>query len=342
MNIKTILLILLLSTTVCKAKEFGQNQTIAQEIATLLANDEDIKARQEMTNVSLKAQLYVIDVATAFAEQGVEDSWWRSFFYEDSVGPCIAEQLNGLIPLCSKKAPKLHTLIEEVAHACNIPTPPVFIAGKKDVFNAMACSFSHNLSMVILGQKLVEEMTDNELKAVIAHELGHIKFNHVPKAMITNLALFGGSIALAAYVAYKIHNVDPQTLFETLAIFSATGAAVSLIAVYATYRHECQADDEAIRAVGAQPFVDSMEAIKKYVMNQLAIFDKEQAYCIAQLKRLEELAPEKAAKIKEDLEEMKTDMYKEIQEHLDTDWDHPAVNKRIEYGKQQLSLQKSD
>lgn len=334
MHIKVILL--LLCTTICNANEFGQNQTIAQEIATLLANDVDIKARQDMTNASLKAKLYVIDAATAFAEQGVENSWWRSFFYEDSVGPALAEQLNGLIPLCPQKAPRLHLLVEEVAHACNVPTPPIFLAGNKDIFNAMACSFTQNISMVILGKKLVEEMTDNELKAVIAHELGHVKFNHIPKALITNIVLLGGGVALAAYGVYKLHNVDPQTLLETMAIFSAAGAAAGLIAVYTTYRHECQADDEAIRAVGAQPFVDSMEAIKKYIMSELAIFDKEQAYCVSQLKRLEELAPEKAAKIKEDLEEMKTNMYEKIQEHLDTDWDHPALNKRIEYGKQHI------
>lgn len=327
MDIKVILL-LLLCTTVCNAKEFGPNQTVAQEVATLLANDEDVKMRQNIHATSLKTQLYNIDIATGFAERGIKDSWLRSFFYKDT---------DGFIYLCPKKTPKLHALVEKVAQACNVPTPPVFLAEDKEMFNAMATSFSPNISMVILGQKLVEEMTDDELMAVLAHELGHIKFNHIPKKIIMHLALAGGSVALASYIAYKLHNVGPQALLETIGIFSATGVAIEAISVYVTYRHECQADDKAIRAVGAQPFVDSMETMKKYIMNELAIFDKEHAYCVSQLKKLEELNPEKAADIKDTLDAIKNRMYSWVQEHLDTDGNHPALNKRIEHGKEQLA-----
>jgi Zn-dependent protease with chaperone function len=203
----------------------------------------------------------------------------------------------------------------------------------------MATSFSPNISMVILGQKLVEEMTDDELTAVIAHELGHVKFNHIPKNIIMNLALAGGSVALASYIAYKMHHVGPRALLETIGIFSATGVAIGAISVYVTYRHECQADDEAIRAVGAQPFVDSMEAIKKHIITELGIFEKEHTYCVSQLKKLEDLNPEKAADIKDTLDAIKNRVYSRVQSHLDTDGDHPALNKRIEHGKEQLAAQ---
>ena len=351
MSIKNLfsLCIFTLIATTCMAKEFGQDQAIAQEIITLIKHDEDVKLRRKIHNEIFKKYLYQIDTSTAFAEQGIEDSWWRSFFYKDTFGPAIAEFVKGLVYLSEQKAPKLYALVKEVAQAAHVPTPPVFLAGDKDFFNALASSLSPSVSMIILGQKLVEEMTDEELKGVIAHELGHVAYNHIPKTIITNLLLAGATIALSLWIVDKIcpqpqhyyvysRSDDRWNYFMVISVL--LNIATFFISVYLTYRHECQADDAAIATVGAKPFLSSMEAIKKYIMDELEIFDKEQAYCLEQLKTLENLEPEKAKNIKEKLEKLKTETHEKIEKSLDQDWDHPALNKRIEYGKEQLSLQK--
>lgn len=339
-----------LIATICMAKEFGSDRAIAQEIISLIKHDEDVNVRRKIHNEVFKKYLYQIDTATAFAEQGIKDSWVRSFFYKDGFGPTIAELVKGLVYLSEQKAPKLYALVKEVAKAAHVPMPPVFLAGDKEFFNALASSLSPSVSMIVLGQKLVEEMTDEELRGVIAHELGHVAYNHIPKTIITNLLLFSASIALSLWITNKICS-QPQYYYrgaissdERWSYFMITNTlltiATFLISVYLTYRHECQADDAAIATVGAQPFLSSMEAIKKYIMGELEIFDKEHAYCLEQLKTLEKFEPEEAKSIKENLEKLKTETHEKIEKSLDQDWDHPALNKRIEYGREQLNLQK--
>jgi Zn-dependent protease with chaperone function len=74
-----------------------------------------------------------------------------------------------------------------------MPVPELFIQrGDLNAFTA-----GHNNPYVVLTTSLVDGMSDDELLAVIAHELGHIKCSHVLyKTMIGLLTDFGAASAL--------------------------------------------------------------------------------------------------------------------------------------------------
>lgn len=70
----------------------------------------------------------------------------------------------------------LWRVVNEVAERLAIPTPHAYLAGSGE---ANAFAFGRHSHSVVLTTKLVDMMSDRELEAIIAHELGHILCEHM-------------------------------------------------------------------------------------------------------------------------------------------------------------------
>ena len=71
-------------------------------------------------------------------------------------------------------APALHDLVEELARRADLPMPKVYVIPEAAP-NAFATGRSPNHGSVAITQGLLSILTREELKGVIAHELGHIR-----------------------------------------------------------------------------------------------------------------------------------------------------------------------
>lgn len=81
---------------------------------------------------------------------------------------------------------RIDKVIDELSIKLNIRRPDAFISFDPYI-NAYVMGFKNPYTL-ILTSALVESLNDNELKFVIGHELGHIKFNHSRlKSLITPL-----------------------------------------------------------------------------------------------------------------------------------------------------------
>jgi Zn-dependent protease with chaperone function len=106
--------------------------------------------------------------------------------------------------LNARQAPSLYRLVEDVAASARMPTPRVFLDTQPEV-NAWALG-QHN-PMIVLTSALVDEFTEAQVRAVVAHELGHIRCQHTfyrivsqgfdPVASVAS-ALPGGSLLALA------------------------------------------------------------------------------------------------------------------------------------------------
>jgi hypothetical protein len=76
----------------------------------------------------------------------------------------------------AKQLPKLHGLLLEACLVLDLEPPELYVAGAAGV---NAYTSGHNHPYIVLHSDLVEVMDDDELLAVIAHELGHVKCQHV-------------------------------------------------------------------------------------------------------------------------------------------------------------------
>src|SRR5215472_8715449 len=74
------------------------------------------------------------------------------------------------------QCPKLHASLREACAILDMPEPELYIAQTPPV-NALTSGYTR--PYVILNSGLVDLLSEDEIMAVIAHELGHIKSGHV-------------------------------------------------------------------------------------------------------------------------------------------------------------------
>lgn len=147
-----------------------------------------------------------------------------------------------------RQFPRVHALVEEACEQLDIALPPVFVR-ESPILNAVTLGVER--PFVILNSRLIQTLTEPELKVVIAHELGHIKCGHVLYSTvaqflavaaegIANATLgLGGLVSLGLQVAlanwYRMAELscdraallavqDPQLCITTLMKLSGTAA----------------------------------------------------------------------------------------------------------------------
>lgn len=95
--------------------------------------------------------------------------------------------------------PQLYSYIDSVCKSQNMKTPVVFISRKERFFNAAASKLFMSCGGIMIGQRIVVETSDAALEGIIAHELGHIKYNHINKSLL---------IAALVYALFPTHICD--------------------------------------------------------------------------------------------------------------------------------------
>jgi len=91
------------------------------------------------------------------------------------------------------KERQLVNVVEEMAIAAGLPRPTIWIVPDPDP-NAFATGLDQAKSHIAVTQGLLDLCTRDELQAVIAHELGHVK--NLDVRLMTTLAALVGAVAL--------------------------------------------------------------------------------------------------------------------------------------------------
>jgi heat shock protein HtpX len=91
------------------------------------------------------------------------------------------------------KERQLVNVVEEMAIAAGIPRPDIWIVPDPDP-NAFATGLDQGHSHIAVTQGLLDICSRDELQAVVAHELGHVK--NLDVRLMTTLAALVGAVAL--------------------------------------------------------------------------------------------------------------------------------------------------
>lgn len=86
--------------------------------------------------------------------------------------------------ITAETMPKLYSYINSICTKHNIKTPAIFLMQDRGTFNAFAGKLLMSSGGIVIGQDILKELTDEEIEAVVAHELGHIKYNHTNKKLL--------------------------------------------------------------------------------------------------------------------------------------------------------------
>jgi heat shock protein HtpX len=97
--------------------------------------------------------------------------------------------------------PQLYNVVEDLAIAGGIPTPPVYMI-ESPALNAFATGRDPQHAAVAITRGLREKLTRDELAGVMAHELSHVRHYDIRLTML--MATMVGMIVLACDVLWQI------------------------------------------------------------------------------------------------------------------------------------------
>jgi heat shock protein HtpX len=121
---------------------------------------------------------------TSFAFYGVLASFMLLIQY--LIGPKMVEWSMGIKYVSEAEYPSLHRMVAEMAQKANIPKPRVGVANVP-IPNAFAFGRWKSDGRVCVTDQILRLLSPEELKAVIGHEIAHLKHRDV--AVITTLSV---------------------------------------------------------------------------------------------------------------------------------------------------------
>jgi heat shock protein HtpX len=106
----------------------------------------------------------------------------------------------GARPIQRSEAPRLYNILENLCISRGMPMPPLYIMDT-DAMNAFASGVDQRSYSVTVTRGLLDRLNDQELEAVLAHELTHI-INRDVRLMIVTV-VFVGMISFLAQMLWR-------------------------------------------------------------------------------------------------------------------------------------------
>lgn len=189
-----------------------------------------------------------------------------------------------IVPLFNKQTPledgDLRNKISAYAASVGFNLEKIFIidgSKRSTKANAYFSGFG-NEKRVTLYDTLVNDLDDEEIVAVLAHEVGHYKkkhiiFNLVTSILLTGLTLFVLSIFISNPLLSNAIGVEEQSFHVGLIAFGLLYSPISeitgLIMNYVSRVFEYQADDYAKNTYKAEPLITSLKKLSKNSLSNL-------------------------------------------------------------------------
>lgn len=170
-----------------------------------------------------------------------------SYFYSDK----IVLSMSGAKPLDRKKAPELYEVVEELTQKMILPMPKLYLTPASQA-NAFATGRDPQHASVAVTEGLLNLLPAAEVKAVLAHELAHIKNRDILIATIA--AVFASAISFMANMSFHNRGSDREdrgnSLFALLAII-AVPITASLVQLAISREREFGADADGAKTIGS-------------------------------------------------------------------------------------------
>lgn len=189
-----------------------------------------------------------------------------------------------IVPLFNKQTPlNQGDLFDKIAHYAasvgfNLDKIFVIDGSKRSTkANAYFSGFGRE-KRVTLYDTLINELNNDEIVAVLAHEVGHYKrhhivFNLISSVFITGLTLYILSIFIGNPLLSNAIGVEQPSFHVGLVAFGLLYAPISelsgLLMNYISRRFEYQADDYAKATFKAEPLISSLKKLSKNSLSNL-------------------------------------------------------------------------
>lgn len=164
-------------------------------------------------------------------------------------------------------APHLYRMVDDLRQRAGLPMPTLAIADKEQP-NAFATGRSHKKAVVCVTTGLLRLVNTRELEGVVAHELAHIRHNHM--LVSTVAATMAGAIGLLASVArwgaiLGGGRGSDRNVFEILLMSIIAPLAAMIVQMAISRANEFQADRTGARIAGrADGLANALQKLERY------------------------------------------------------------------------------
>jgi heat shock protein HtpX len=173
-----------------------------------------------------------------------------SYFFSDK----IALSVSGAKPLTRSQAPQIYTIVRNLSDKFGIPMPKLYITPELQA-NAFATGRNPNHASIAITAGLLHLLPLEEIRAVLSHEMSHIKNRDVLITSIT--AVLAGAIAflgnLSWYGGFNSSQEDRKSEngIVSFLLILLTPLAATLIQLAISREREYEADETGAKAIGS-------------------------------------------------------------------------------------------
>jgi heat shock protein HtpX len=224
------------------------------------------------------------------------------------LGPAIVGWTMRVRYVSPDEQPKLYELVREMAEAARIPMPRVGVSALP-IPNAFAFGRWQRDARVVVTEPLLKLLDEHELRAVLGHEIMHIRHRDV--AVITFLSMLPNIFYYLFWVGGRGRNQNPLLAAVSLVVYFV----LQLLVLFASRIREYAADEGAVKLGNPPHWMAS--ALYKLVYGSARV-PKEAMADAAGFKAFFASDPSRAAKEIESLAELDLDRSGSIEpEELD-------------------------
>jgi Zn-dependent protease with chaperone function len=181
------------------------------------------------------------------------------------LGLCGAN--DDLIIVTDETMPALYNYVCSVSKKAKIATPFVFVTLREGFFSAFSRKILAFRGSVVIGQQLLQDLSDEELETLVAQQVGHIKYNHTNKDIVVTCAVAVGAALLTQKNCDAEVTVLKNPLFGCFVIPAFSSLLISK-------RFEKQADAFALQAGKANGIIKFYERLQQRDQARVAEFNE--------------------------------------------------------------------
>lgn len=189
-----------------------------------------------------------------------------SYWYSDK----IVLRMYGAQEVGPHDAPMLHQIVDELAHKAGIPKPRICVIPEQAP-NAFATGRDPEHGVVAVTQGIMQLLSTEELKGVLAHEIGHITnrdilIQSIAGVMATAIVSIANFMQFAAIFGFASgDDEEGSNPFAALLLAFVAPVAASLIQFAISRSREYLADDTGARLAGNPLYLASaLEKLNGY------------------------------------------------------------------------------
>ena len=152
----------------------------------------------------------------------------------------VALRMAGAKEVTPEQQPHLHRTVAEVAAQAGLPKPKVYVI-ENDAPNAFATGRNPAHAAVAVTTGIMRILTERELRAVIGHELGHVKNRDI--LISSMVATIAGAISMLAFISIFFRNSrSPYAFLAIIVAWVIAPIAAGIIQASISRTREFQAD----------------------------------------------------------------------------------------------------